>query len=158
MVFVQHSSQKRGVITMGKTMTRTQYKNNHIKEHYDRINLCIPKGQKAIIRAVTDKMGISINEYLFMLVCADIRNGESNILRRKQEFTDSDTELLDKWQVAQKYREMIESIYVEEINGMNKHYTIVLKDGFINDITGSRNICVDKTKDIRRIMPKSHRK
>lgn len=22
-------------------MTRTQYKNNHIKEHYDRINLCI---------------------------------------------------------------------------------------------------------------------
>ena len=147
-----------GVITMGKTMTRTQYKNNHIKEHYDRINLCIPKGHKDKIKAIADVKGISVNEYIFMLVCADIRNGESNILRHKQEFTDSDTELLDKWQVAQKYREMIESIYVEEINGMNKHYTIVLKDGFINDITGSRHICVDKMKEIRRIMPKSHRK
>ena len=52
---------------------------------------------------------------------------------------DSFAKLLDKWQVAQKYREMIESIYVEEINGMNKHYTITLKEGFINDETGSRN-------------------
>lgn len=93
-----------------------------------------------------------------MLICADLRNGESRISQSKQEFTECDAELLDKWQVAQKYREMIERIYVEEINGMNKHYTITLKEGFINDITGSRNICVDKTKDIRRIMPKSHRK
>lgn len=158
MVFVQHSSQKRGVITMGKTMTRTQYKNNHIKEHYDRINLCIPKGQKAIIRAVTDKMGISINEYLFMLVCADLRNGESRLSDSKQEFSESDIVWLDKWQIAQKYREMIESIYVEEINGMNKHYTITLKEGFINDVTGNRYICVDKMKEIRRIIVKSHKR
>ena len=118
----------------------------------------IPKGQKAKIRAVADNMQISVNEYIFMLICADLRNGESRISQSKQEFTECDAELLDKWQVAQKYREMIESIYVEEINGMNKHYTITLKEGFINDETGSRNICVDKTKDIRRIMPKSHRK
>ena len=143
---------------MGKTMTRTQYKNNHIKEHYDRINLCIPKGQKAKIRAVADNMQVSVNEYLFMLICDDLRNGESRISQSKQEFIECDAELLDKWQVAQKYREMIGSIYVEEINGMNKHYTITLKEGFINDVTGSRHICVDKTKDIRRIMPKSHRK
>lgn len=65
--------------------------------------------------------------------------GESRISQSKQEFTECDAELLDKWQVAQKYREMIESIYVEEINGMNKHYTITLKEGFINDETGSRN-------------------
>ena len=154
----QHSSQKRDKITMGKTMTRTQYKNNHIKEHYDRINLCIPKGQKAKIRAVTDKMGISINEYLFTLICADLRNGESRLSDSKQGFTEHDAELLDKWQVAEKYREMIESIYVEEINGMNKHYTITLKEGFINDITGNRYICVDKTKEIRRIITKSHKK
>lgn len=139
-------------------MTRTQYKNNHIKEHYDRINLCIPKGQKAKIRAVADNMQISVNEYLFMLICADLRNGESRISQSKQEFTEYDTEMLDKWQIALKYREMIESIYVEEINGMNKHYTIVLKEGFINDITGSRNICVDKMQEIRRIIKKSHKR
>ena len=116
-------------------MTRTQYKNNHIKEHYDRINLWIPKGQKAKIRAVVDNMQVSVNEYLFMLICADLRNGESRISQSKQEFTECDAELLDKWQVAQKYREMIERIYMEEINGMNKHYTITLKEGFINDIS-----------------------
>lgn len=139
-------------------MTRTQYKNKHIKEHYDRINLCIPKGQKAKIRAAADGMHISVNEYLFMLICADLRNGESRILQCKQGFSERDIELLNKWQVSQKYREMIEHILVEEINGMNKHYTIILKEGFVNDETGSRNICVDKTRDIRRIMPKSHRK
>lgn len=65
-------------------MTRTQYKNNHIKEHYDRINLCIPKGQKAKIRAVADNMQVSVNEYLFMLICDDLRYGESRILQSKQ--------------------------------------------------------------------------
>lgn len=138
-------------------MTRTQYKNNHIKEHYDRINLCVPKGQKAKIRAVTDKMGISINEYLLMLICADLRNGASRILQNKHESIGYDLKLLDKWQVAQKYREMIESIYIEEINGTNKHYTIILKKGFINDIFGSRYICVDKMQDIRKIIKKSHK-
>ena len=52
-------------------MTRTAYKNQHIREHYDRINLCIPKGEKAKIRAIADTMQISINEYLFRLIYAD---------------------------------------------------------------------------------------
>ena len=65
--------------------------------------------------------------------------------------------MLDKWQVAAKYREMIESMHVEEINGMNKHYTIILKKGYINDVTGSRNIYADRMQDIRRIITKSHK-
>jgi hypothetical protein len=139
-------------------MTRTQYKNNHIKNHYDRINLCIPKGQKDKIKAVAEANGISINEYLFMLICSDLSNGESRILESKQEFSENDTKLLDKWQISQKYRDMIDKIHVEEINGMNKHYTVTLKEGYINDITGSRNICTDKMKEIRRIIVKSHKK
>ena len=38
-------------------MTRTAYKNQHIKEHYDRINLVIPKGEKEKIKDICSKMG-----------------------------------------------------------------------------------------------------
>lgn len=58
---------------------------------------------------------------IFMLICADLRNGESCASQRKQGFSESDNVLLDKWQIAQKYRDMIESIYVEEINGIPKN-------------------------------------
>lgn len=55
-------------------MTRTAYKNQHIREHYDRINLCIPKSEKAKIRAIADNMQIR----LFRLICADLSGGESH--------------------------------------------------------------------------------
>lgn len=138
-------------------MTRTAYKNQHIREHYDRINLCIPKGEKAKIRAIADTMQISINEYLFRLICADLNSGESHISKQENKFTEEHQKMLDKWQVAAKYREMIESMHIEEINGMNKHYTIILKKGYINDATGSRNIYADRMQDIRRIITKSHK-
>lgn len=138
-------------------MTRTAYKNQHIREHYDRINLCIPKGEKAKIRAIADTMQISINEYLFRLICADLSGGESHISKQENKFTEEHQKMLDKWQVAAKYREMIESMHIVEINGMNKHYTIILKKGYINDATGSRNIYADKMQDIRRIITKSHK-
>lgn len=73
-------------------MTRTAYKNQHIREHYDRINLCVPKGEKAKIRAVADAMQISINEYLFRLVCADLSGGESHISKQGNEFTEEHRE------------------------------------------------------------------
>ncbi len=63
-------------------MTRTAYKRQHIREHYDRINLCVPKGEKAKIRAVVETMQISINEYLFRLVCADL-SGERAIYQSR---------------------------------------------------------------------------
>ncbi len=56
--------------------------------------------------------------------------------------------MLDKWQMAVKYREMIESMHVEEINGRNKYYTIILKEGCINDATGSRSIYADRMQDV----------
>lgn len=33
-------------------MDRTAYKNRHIKEHYDRINFVIPKGEKDRIKKI----------------------------------------------------------------------------------------------------------
>ncbi len=49
-------------------MDRTAYKNRHIKGHYDRINLVIPKGEKDRIKGVCSEIGASVNEYLYMLV------------------------------------------------------------------------------------------
>ena len=135
-------------------MTRTQYKNKHIKENYDRINLCIPKGEKCKIKAIASEFDISVNEYIFLLLTSDCKNGYSKLLKNRN--TTDYTNLLDKWQVPLKYREMIDDIFVEEINGMNKNYTIILKNGYINDITGTNRIYTDKTKEIRRIIVKSH--
>ena len=36
----------------GVFMDRTAYKNRHIKEHYDRINFVIPKGEKDRIKKI----------------------------------------------------------------------------------------------------------
>ncbi|MCD8046766.1 MAG: hypothetical protein LUE90_09100 [Clostridiales bacterium] len=139
-------------------MSRSGYINQYMNEKYDRINLTVPKGEKAKIKAAADSMQISVNEYLYMLVCEDLSGGTSKLSQKKQGFTEEHQKLLDKWQVAAKYRDMIESMHVEEINGMNKHYTIVLKKGYINDVTGSRSIHTDKMQEIRRIIKQSHKK
>lgn len=137
-------------------MNRTAYKNQYTKEHYDRINLVIPKGQKERIKHACYCNGVSVNDYLFRLISVDL-SGESRVLKQ-QGFTDEQIRLLDKWQVAQKYREMIESMDVEEINGMNKHYTIILKQEYVNDVTGTRIIHCDKTAELRRLIVKTHKK
>ena len=45
-------------------MNRTEYKNNFYKEHYERINLAVPKGMKDIIRTLAADKGMSINAYI----------------------------------------------------------------------------------------------
>ena len=49
-------------------MNRTEYKNNFYKEHYERINLAVPKGMKDIIRTLAADKGMSINAYIQDLV------------------------------------------------------------------------------------------
>lgn len=63
-----------------------QRKNRHIKEHYDRINFIIPKGEKDRIKKICSKIGASVNEYLYMLVCNDLVDGTSRIAQKKQGF------------------------------------------------------------------------
>ena len=37
-------------------MNRTEYKNNFGREHYERINLVVPKGMKDIIKALASSI------------------------------------------------------------------------------------------------------
>lgn len=58
-------------------------------------------------------------------------------------------EQLKKWQIPQKYYEMIESI---------EEHTIILKNGYINDYCGSNIITVNKANEFRSIMKYTHKK
>ena len=140
-------------------MNRTEYKNQHIKENYDRINFTIPKGEKDRIKQAASELKMSVNEYLYALVVDDLVSGKSRLGEKlNPEFTEEQHAFLDKWQVAHKYRDMIQRMHVDTINVMNKHYTIELKKGYINDVTGSRLIQCDKTAELRRIIVKSHKR
>lgn len=132
-------------------MDRTSYKNQHIKDHYDRINLVIPKGKKDIIRQIAEEMEMSVNEYICTLIFKDIATGHSQMQVHKG-LTEEQIEQLDKWQVAAKYRQMIESFS----GSMTEGYVLRLKKGYINDESGSNMIVVRTTKEIRQVIVKSH--
>lgn len=132
-------------------MDRTTYKNQHIKEHYDRINLIVPKGQKENIKRIAEEMGMSVNEYICTLIFKDTATGHS-LMQIHKGLTEEQIEQLDRWQVAAKYRQMIESFS----GSMTEGYVIRLKKGFINDVSGSNMIVVRTTKEIRQVIVKSH--
>lgn len=134
-------------------MNRTKYKNNYNKNNYDRINLVLPKGEKAKLKEECENMDMSINEYIKLLIQEDLKTGESKLKIKICGFSDEDNKILDKWQVAQKYRIMIQDFSIT-----NDGYFIRLKKGYINDITKSRNICVTKMQELRRIIIKSRPK
>lgn len=51
----------------------TKYKNEFIKEKYDRLNIQVPKGKKEIIEAHRKKRGFnSLNSYINNLIDKDI--------------------------------------------------------------------------------------
>ncbi len=135
-------------------MTRTAYKNQHIRENYDRINFVIPKGQKEHLKAIASSLEMSVNEYLFALVCNDTAGGISLFGQKKQGFNEEQQRMLEKWQVPRKYYEMIEDMSYSKDEG----YFIYLKDGYTNDVTESRSIHCNKTSEVRRIIGKTHKK
>lgn len=51
---------------MGKASTRA--KNKYNRKAYDRINIMVPAGDRAIIRAAAEMNGMSMNEYISRLV------------------------------------------------------------------------------------------
>lgn len=134
-------------------MRRTEYKNKHIKEHYDRVNLVIPKGQKEALKSFCQELNISVNEYIKLLIIDDTRSGGSKLLAKLNGFTEEQQKLLDKWQVPAKYRDMIQDFYYSKEDG----YFIRLKEGYINDVTKSKIIHVDKMKEARAIINKSRK-
>ena len=135
-------------------MNRTEYKNRHAKEHYDRINFKIPIGEKERIRAAASAIGMSVNEYLYALICDDLASGESKFGKKKQGFNEEQRRMLEKWQVPRKYHDMIEDLSYTKDEG----YFIYLKEGYVNDVTGSRNIHCEKTSEVRRVIGKTHKK
>ena len=48
---------------MATTKAQQKAVNKYIKGNYDRINLTIPKGQKATVQAAAEQEGESINSY-----------------------------------------------------------------------------------------------
>lgn len=133
--------------------TRTEYANEKIKELYDRINLTVPKGKKDEIKQVLIGSGKSVNEYIYMLICTDLSDSGSRILKMRHGLTPEQEAMLDKWQVPKKYHEMIESMSYDKKEG----YYIYLKEGYINDVTGSRTIRTEKTQNLRMIVNKSRK-
>ena len=45
-------------------MDKTEYKNRHKAEHYDRIELAVPKGMKTVIKNLASDKGVSVNAYI----------------------------------------------------------------------------------------------
>ena len=134
-------------------MNRTEYKNQHIKEHYDRVNLVIPKGQKEALKSFCQKLNISVNEYIKLLIIDDTSSGKSKLLSKLNGFNEEQHKLLDKWQIPSKYRDMIQDFYYSKEDG----YFVRLKEGYINDVTKSKIIHVDKMKEVRAIINKSRK-
>ncbi len=134
-------------------MNRTTYKNNYQKEHYDRFNIILPKGMKEKIKTASEIMGISNSEYICMLVSEDLSTGTSKLAAVKKGFTHEQEILLQKLQVPKKYYEMIEDLSFDQKGG----YFIILKKGYINDITKSKNIICSTTKEVRSVIVKSHK-
>lgn len=134
-------------------MERNEYKNQFNKDHYDRINLVLPKGQKSILKDFCSQMDISINEYIKLLIQADTRSGTSKLMTMMSGFTEEQRQIMDKWQIPEKYRDMIQDFHYSKEDG----YFIRLKKGYINDVTGSRIIHVDKMKEVRLTINKSRK-
>jgi hypothetical protein len=134
-------------------LTRTAYKNQYSKDNYDRINLVLLKGQKSILKDFCEQVDISLNEYIKLLIREDTKSGTSKILSMMSGFTEEERQMMDKWQIPEKYRDMIQDFHYSKEDG----YFIRLKKGFINDVTGSRIIHVEKMKDVRLTINKSRK-
>lgn len=134
-------------------MNRTASKNHYAKEHYDRIDLVLPKGQKSILKDFCSQMDISLNEYIKLLIQEDTRSGTSKLMTMMSGFTEEQRQTMDKWQIPEKYRDMIQDFHHSKEDG----YFIRLKKGYVNDVTGSRIIHVEKMKEVRLTINKSRK-
>ncbi|MDE6435371.1 MAG: hypothetical protein K2L07_14215 [Lachnospiraceae bacterium] len=94
-----------------------------------------------------------MSEYLYMHVCNDLACDTSRMVVKRQEFNAEQERMFEKWQVPRKYYEMIEGLSYIKGEG----YFIYLKKGYINDVTGGRNIHYEKTSEVRRIIGKMHK-
>lgn len=133
-------------------MTNTEYKNRYYSEHYDRIIVSVPKGFKDTVKQCAGQNSLSLNEYIYRLICADIDSEGHSRLATVNHFGQDQIDILNKMQVARKYHDMIDSLSVDDAG-----YHITLKHGFINDVTGNRTLEADTMKQMRTLITKSHK-
>ncbi|MCR5800641.1 MAG: hypothetical protein K6G69_11250 [Lachnospiraceae bacterium] len=131
-------------------MSATAYKNRYNAAHYERVDLMLPKGSKERIRAAAAQAGLSMNDYLFRLVNADLGEDGKSRLASGHRFGEAEKEQLRKMQVAAKYYDMIECMSVDE-----EGYHITLRKGYTNSETGSRFLFTVTMKDMRLLITKS---
>lgn len=113
-------------------MKTTAYKNKYNENHYDRVYLLIPKGEKARLKKLAAADGVSLNEYICKLI-----------------FKPQD-EMFDRMQIAEKYRKMISTITGSTKEG----YTIQLREGYIYSETGTDSFYCRTKPDIRKHIKK----
>ncbi len=90
-----------------KSDKRTAYKNNFTRNHYERLNLAVPKGMKDIIKSLAADKGLSVSAYL------------QELIRKDQ------CGMFDTMQISGKNREMISGIS----GNMHDGYDVIFKDG-----------------------------
>ncbi len=102
------------------------------QEHYDRIYLQVPKGKKAVLQALAEEQGVSLNQYI------------NDAL-----FSQFD-QMLDRMQIAEKYRPMIRVITGNSKEG----YKVELNEGYECE---GKSYFISKCKpDIRKDIKKCH--
>lgn len=60
-----------------KEFDQVKYQNRFISEKYDRINLTVPKGEKAVIKEKATEAGESVNEYINQAIRKRMENKEN---------------------------------------------------------------------------------
>lgn len=90
-------------------MKRTEYKNQFNREHYDRINIALPKGMKEAFKERAKSKGMSLNAYIV------------DLMRQDQ------LGMYDSMQIAEKNKDQIRSITGNAHDG----YTITFTDGCV---------------------------
>ena len=131
----------------------SKYKAQYNKENYDRVDFFLPKGQKEVIKKICKEMDVSLSEYIRLLIQEDIKTGQSKLQDKMTGLTVEQYQMMEKWQIPVKYRDMVEDLSYSKEEG----YFIKLKKGYINDVTHSRFITAKKSHDIRIIINKSHK-
>lgn len=62
---------------MAEKKRKAKWQNDFIAKAYDRINLTVPKGRQATIKAHAETKGESVNGYINALLRADMNLSES---------------------------------------------------------------------------------
>lgn len=56
-----------------KNFDQIKYQNEYKKKNYDRMELLVPKGEKAVIKEKAAAAGQSVNEFVYSAVKAGVR-------------------------------------------------------------------------------------